>query len=312
MKFKIDNMFTKKLLHLSLSLAVLCTVLSLSSCGEETANSNGDHGNDDIQVQETTDQSSTQRVEAVKQIFNTIPSPIEMASLIRKSGADFDNSILNSTDNADNYTSVRQQALNLGVYGADLSYASMFEQQQQSIYYLSAARGLAKQLGVEDAINNDLIERVNDNRNNKDSLLRIVADAYYSLNGYLKESDREQVSALVIAGGWIEALHLATTHVTPDNQKLKERIAEQKYSLKDLITLLETYEGAPELGNVITDLKGIQEVFNLVEIKKGKTETSRDNSGKMVIGGASSITMSDETLEAIKMKIQDVRSSYIK
>lgn len=305
-------MFTKKLLHLSLSLAVLCTVLSLSSCGEETANSTVDKSNSDIQVQETTDQNSTQRVEAVKQIFNTIPSPIEMASLIRKSGADFDNSILNSTDNADNYTSVRQQALNLGVYGADLSYASMFEQQQQSIYYLSAARGLAKQLGVEDAINNDLIERVNDNRANKDSLLRIVADAYYSLNGYLKESDREQVSALVIAGGWVEALHLATTHVTPDNTKLKERIAEQKYSLKDLITLLETYEGAPELGNVITDLKGIQKVFDLVEIKKGKTETSRDNSGKMVIGGASSITMSDETLEAIKMKIQDVRSSYIK
>ena len=235
-----------------------------------------------------------------------------MASLIRKSGVDFDNAILNSTDNADNYTSVRQQALNLGVYGADLSYASMFEQQQQSIYYLSAARGLAKQLGVEDAINNDLIERVNDNRNNRDSLLKIVADAYYGLNGYLKESDREQVSALVIAGGWIEALHLATTHVTPDNQKLKERIAEQKYSLKDLITLLETYEGAPELGNVIADLKGVQEVFDLVEIKKGKTETSRDNSGKMVIGGESFITMSDETLEAIKMKIQDVRSSYIK
>lgn len=305
-------MFTKKLLPLSLSLAVLCSILCLSSCGEETANTSGNNAKSDIQVQETTDQNTTQRVEAVKQIFNTIPSPIEMASLIRKSGADFDNSILNSTDNADNYTSVRQQALNLGVYGADLSYSSMFEQQQQSIYYLSAARGLAKELGVEAAINNDLIERVNDNRANKDSLLRIVADAYYSLNGYLKESEREQVSALVIAGGWIEALHLATTHVTPENQKLKERIAEQKYSLKDLITLMETYEGAPELGNVLADLKGIQEVFDLVEIKKGKTETSRDNSGKMVIGGSSSITMSDETLDAIKMKIQDVRSSYIK
>jgi len=305
-------MFTKKLLPLSFSLAVLCSILCLTSCGDETANNASNDISEEIQVQETTDQNSTQRVEAVKQIFNTIPSPIEMASLIRKSGVDFDNAILNSTDNADNYTSVRQQALNLGVYGADLSYASMFEQQQQSIYYLSAARGLAKQLGVEDAINNDLIERVNDNRNNRDSLLKIVADAYYGLNGYLKESDREQVSALVIAGGWIEALHLATTHVTPDNQKLKERIAEQKYSLKDLITLLETYEGAPELGNVIADLKGVQEAFDLVEIKKGKTETSRDNSGKMVIGGESFITMSDETLEAIKMKIQDVRSSYIK
>ncbi|MEO0403944.1 MAG: hypothetical protein AAF193_03655 [Bacteroidota bacterium] len=253
----------------------------------------------------------SQRKAAIKQIMQTIPSPVEMASLIKKQGAEFDASILNPTSNMENYTNVRQQAINLGVYGADLSYASMFEQQQQSILHLAAARGLAKKMGVEDAIDNNLIERMNDNRNNKDSLLKIVADAYYNLNAYLKDGQREHVSALVIAGGWIEGLHLATHHVNADNERLKERIAEQKYSLKDLITLLETYENEPALTNVITDLKEVQAVFDDVEIKKNKTETSRDNSGKMVIGGGSSITMSDETLEAIKTKIQDVRSQYI-
>lgn len=303
-------MFTKKLFHLSLSLVALMGVMCFSSCGEGgTEETTKPDSNISVDTEKPDD--SAQRVAAVKHIFQTIPSPIEMAELIRKSGADFDAAILNPTDNMENYTNVRQQAVNLGVYGADLSYASMFEQQQQSIYYLSAARGLAKQLGVEDAIDNDLIERVNDNRNNRDSLLHIVADAYYNLNGYLKESDREQVSALVIAGGWIEGLYLATTHVTSDNEKLKERIAEQKYSLKDLIALLDTYEGAPELGNVTQDMKDIQVLFENVEIKKGKTETSRDNDGKMVIGGANTITISDETLEAIKTKIQDVRNQYI-
>lgn len=303
-------MFTKKLFHLSLSLVALMGVMCFSSCGEGSTDEPA-KPDSNISVDTEKPDDSAQRVAAVKHIFQTIPSPIEMAELIRKSGSDFDPTVLNPTDNMENYTNVRQQAVNLGVYGADLSYASMFEQQQQSIYYLSAARDLAKQLGVEDAIDTDLIERVNDNRNNRDSLLHIVADAYYNLNGYLKESDREQVSALVIAGGWIEGLYLATTHVTSDNEKLKERIAEQKYSLKDLIALLDTYEGAPELGNVTQDLKDIQVLFENVEIKKGKTETSRDNDGKMVIGGSNSITIADETLEAIKTKIQDVRNQYI-
>ena len=302
MNFKIDHMFTKKLFHLSLSLVALMGVMCFSSCGEGSTDEPA-KPDSNISVDTEKPDDSAQRVAAVKHIFQTIPSPIEMAELIRKSGSDFDPTVLNPTDNMENYTNVRQQAVNLGVYGADLSYASMFEQQQQSIYYLSAARDLAKQLGVEDAIDTDLIERVNDNRNNRDSLLHIVADAYYNLNGYLKESDREQVSALVIAGGWIEGLYLATTHVTSDNEKLKERIAEQKYSLKDLIALLDTYEGAPELGNVTQDLKDIQVLFENVEIKKGKTETSRDNDGKMVIGGSNSITIADETLEASKTKI---------
>ena len=303
-------MFSKKLSHLSLSLIALIGVMLFSSCGE---GSTEEITNQDSNISVDTEKpdNSAQRVAAVKHIFQTIPSPIEMAELIRKSGADFDAALMNSTDNMEKYTNVRQQAVNLGVYGADLSYASMFEQQQQSIYYLSAARGLAKQLGVEDAIDNDLIERVNDNRTSRDSLVQIVADAYYNLNGYLKESDREQVSALVIAGGWIEGLYLATSHVTSDNDKLKERIAEQKYSLKDLIALLDTYEGVPELGNIIQDMKGIQTLFENVKIKKGKTETSRDTEGRMMIGSSNTITISDETLEAIKTKIQDVRNQYI-
>jgi tRNA splicing endonuclease len=187
----------------------------------------------------------------------------------------------------------------------------MFDQQQQSILYLSAARGLAKKLNVEDAIDNNIIERVNENRNNRDSLLTIVSDAYWSLNGYLKEGEREEVSALVIVGGWIEGLYLATSHATPDNEALNQRIAEQKYSLKDLIALVSSYENAEDLAPVKADLMEIQALFDQVEINKEKTETSKDESGTMVIGGASSTNVSDATMESIQAKIQEVRNQYI-
>lgn len=264
-----------------------------------------------IETDTSQDESESQRAAKVKKIFYTIPSPVEMASIIKKSGAPFDKSKLNDVNNANNYTGAKSQALNLGMYGADLSYASMFDQNQESIYYLSATQKLAKDLGVEDAIDNGVYERMNNNMENRDSLLQIVSEAYWSLNGYLKKDGREEISALVIAGGWVEGLHLACSHLTPENTELKDRIAEQKYALKDLIALMKTYEDKEVLTSVIADLESVQAIFDGIKINKGKTETSQDESGTTVIGGSQSIEMSDEQLAEVATKISEMRSAYI-
>jgi len=223
----------------------------------------------------------------------------------------FNKDILNDYKSSSNYTTVKQQALNLGVYGADLSYTSMFEEDQESLYYLGAVQKIAKALDVDGAIDTRIYERINSNRQNRDSLLAIVSDAYWSLNAYLKESDRESISALVIAGGWFEGLYLATTHMTPENGDLKQRVAEQKYSLKDLTGLLKSYPNDKRLESVVADLQSIQDIFDSVKINKAKTETSQDEKGTMVIGGASTIDMSDETLAAVKEKVLEIRAKYI-
>jgi hypothetical protein len=154
-------------------------------------------------------------------------------------------------------------------------------------------------------------ERMNNNMENRDSLLQIVSEAYWSLNGYLKKDGREEISALVIAGGWVEGLHLACSHLTPENLELKNRIAEQKYALKDLIALMKTYEDKEVLTTVIADLESVQSIFDGIKINKGKTETSQDESGTTVIGGSQSIEMSDERLAQVAAKISEMRSQYI-
>jgi uncharacterized protein YjgD (DUF1641 family) len=281
-------------------------MLAFTAC--ESDESSGT--SEDINLTEGQDTSAVQRREKVKHILYTIPSPMEMVSLIKKSGASFDKSNLNAVENSNNYTTTKSQAINLGVYGADLSYASMFDQNQESIFYLSAAQKLAKSLGVERAIGDEIISRINTNKDNRDSLLAIVSEAYWSLNGYLKEGDREAVSALVIAGGWVEGLYLASQHMTDDNTELKQRIAEQKYSLKDLIDLLNSYPD-DALTSVREDLAAIEAVYNAVDINKEKTETSTDETGTMVIGGESSVTIDDETLANVVAKVTEIRNKYI-
>lgn len=285
---------------------LVATMLAFTACESEESSGTSE----DVNLQEDQDTSAVTRREKVKHILYTIPSPMEMASLIKKSGASFDKSNLNAVENSNNYTTTKTQALNLGVYGADLSYASMFDQDQESIFYLSAAQKLAKSLGVEKAIGDEIIERINANKDNRDSLLAIVSEAYWSLNGYLKEGDRESVSALVIAGGWVEGLYLASQHMTDDNTELKQRIAEQKYSLKDLIGLLNSYPDET-LNSVKDDLSAIEEVYNAVDINKAKTETSTDESGTMIIGGETSVTIDDETLANVVAKVKEIRNKYI-
>ena len=79
-----------------------------------------------------------------KQIFYSLPSPLETAMLVRSAGAEYDAEILNSVDNAGNYTGQKKMALNLGIYTCDLSFASLYDQTQASISYMNAAKQMAK------------------------------------------------------------------------------------------------------------------------------------------------------------------------
>ncbi|NNE54918.1 MAG: hypothetical protein HKN32_02780 [Flavobacteriales bacterium] len=176
---------------------------------------------------------------------------------------------------------------------------------------MATAKKLAGELGVEDALDDGVYQRLNNNRDNRDSLLSIVSDSYRMLNRYLKENDREEISALVIAGGWVEGLYIACTHYTEGNEMLGKRIAEQKYVLSDLMGLMETYKETELLSDVIADLESLQSTYDSVELKKGKTETFKDESGTMVIGGSSSYSLSEEDVAAITAKVNEIRSNYI-
>ena len=131
------------------------------------------------------------------------------------------------------------------------------------------------------------------------------------MDAYLKENDRQEISALVIAGGWIEGMYLACAHYTDGNDLLRQRIAEQKYVLSDLISLMESYNKPDALSGIISELSDLNASFDKVDIQKGKTETSEDELGTMVIGGSRQVNISDEVLAEISDKITQLRTKSI-
>ncbi|MCH2198168.1 MAG: hypothetical protein MK081_05255 [Flavobacteriales bacterium] len=311
-------MSARKLNLFTLTALFFAGMLLITSCGEGSGDAEGTNADQavdqeapaEIEFADLEGAQVTERKETIKKIFYTIPAPMEMASLIQSSGAAFDQDLLNSVDNVESYMTQKSKAINLGMYGADLSYTTMFERSKESLYYLSAVKQLADELGASNIIADELITRVETNKENKDSLMNIVSDTFWSLNAKFKEDGMEDISALVIAGGWIEALHLAGSHVE-GNDELRQRIAEQQYSLDDLLKLINTYKNQDNLTDLKTDLESLASVFSEVEINKEKTETSNDDNGTMLIGGASTVTMSDETLAKVRSTVAEIRSKYI-
>ena len=284
---------------------LLGLTMLLASCVEST-----DKKTTQPPVQAQLDSAEVARMKELEKIFFSIPSPVEMSSLIKQNGYKFDQGKLVATENVDKYTGEARQAVMLGIYGADLSYTAIFEQKQLTTEYFAAAQKLARQMDADGTITPELLERLEKNQESRDSMLQIISEAYSDLNGYLKEKDRVEVSAMVVAGGWLEALYLSTQYSGDGNSAMRQRIAEQKYALNNLMSYLDKFGDKPSLQELKADLKRLQDAYSTVSENKGKTSTSKDESGKMVIGSTTTLAMDDASLSKIATLAGEIRTKY--
>ncbi|MBA7575268.1 hypothetical protein ES708_17089 [subsurface metagenome] len=182
-------------------------------------------------------QSIGKMVKNEKSIFYGLYSPVEVTRVFESIGAEYTPAILNSTENSSNYITSSKIALNLGVYGVDLSYIQLFHLTQESINYWTVISKLTNQLGIPGDIINTPRESLDENYNNPDSLVQIATATFSIVKNHLKEQNRESAAAMIIIGGWVEALYIATEALyneeNPDPEIISI-IAEQKYSLNSL------------------------------------------------------------------------------
>jgi len=252
------------------------------------------------------------REQALKQIFFSIPAPIEMADMIKDAGFSFDKNVLNPVEKVNKYINEENRAINLGIYAADLSYSTVFDQKQESVNYLSASKTLASALGIDGALDEQFMERVQRNHNNRDSLISYVTQSYQNVNAYLKEGKRTDVSALIIAGAWVETLYLSTQYAGKKGEKaMRQRVAEQTYSLNQLVNYLNLFATSNRVNQMKEDLIKLQMIYKDVIVIGGETSVEKDKNGTTTIGSTDTITMSDATLAKIAAEVVVIRNKYI-
>ncbi len=288
--------------------ALYLSVIAIFGAGCKGCGGDPEGGDDVLPV----DSTQNTIINMNGEIFS-IPSPIQTAMLIKGSGATYSKDILNPANKSSQYSTNFSKALNLGIYGADLGYVTMYDQTQDAIGYLNSAKKLADDLGVSGAFDTKTIERFQKNLGNKDSMLVLVGVAYRSSDSYLKNNDRSDVSGLVLAGGWIESLYFATNvYKTKANEDVKRRIAEQKTSLQSLINLLNQFYSQPEYTEFIDNLNDLSTVFDGVEFQYKYEKPITDPDKKMTtINSKTEVKISAEQIESISQKVKAIRSAIV-
>lgn len=250
-----------------------------------------------------------------KQIFYSLPSPLETAMLIKNAGATYNEELLNPISNASKYTTNKTRALNLGIYTTDLSFASLFDQTQTSIDYMNAAKQMANGLGILDAIDNNTIERLEENINNRDVIMDIISETFMNSSSSLTETARPALASIVLVGGWVEGLYIATSLVgdapIKDN-KLVGRIVDQKLSFEIVLKLLDDNKDNPDVAELIKEIKDLQVTFDKIIITTSKISAVPDEQSNVtILKSESKVNITQEIFRELSEKVNVLRKNFI-
>jgi len=294
--------------------AILSISLFLFSCGSGT-NNNKEQSSPTVDITQV-DESTLQDVKEAERIFYSLPSPLESAMLIKSAGAIFNEELLNPTESTSLYSTNRDMALNLGIYTCDLSFASLYDQTQFVIEYMSAAKKMAEGLGILDAIDEETINRLEENVNNREVIMDIVSETFLNSNSYLEDNEQPAIASMVLVGGWIEGLYIATRLVDMDeydSNKLVGRIIDQKLSVGIMMKLLEDNNEHPAINEIISQMNGLKAVFDKINISTTRITPEIDNESNVtILKSEVSSDMTPEIFFELASKVSEIRSSYVK
>ncbi len=201
--------------------------------------------------------------EKVREVVYPLPSSYEVTEMLNEVGASYIIGLSNSVENVDNYFSDKEQALNLGVYSADLSYASTYNMKQYTMNYIEAIEQLVKELGVTGAFTRDFIDEIEANIDDKDELVDLITNAFYDTYSFLVRRDKEDLSVLVLTGTWVESLYI-TTHISENTYRDTEMVnvmLQQRESLIKLLEIMKKHEDHETIQELYHDLKPILEIY---------------------------------------------------
>ena len=241
-------------------------------------------------------------------LVQSIPSPLQATSLMQEIGVEYQPSLLQNTDKASSYTSWFAQATNLGVYGTDMAYANVYDETTKSLDYVGSVRELADKLKVGQFFDLATFKELSDKSDDVIELINTTQMNFQKMNDYLQEQNRGKVSVAMILGGWVEGLYLSSTVAlqNPDNDVLRELVAEQKLSVETISMLISLYSSDENYQSFQKSFDKLISAFDEIEMiyHEGEITQYEDENGNLVAEDSSS-TEIIVTMESVA-KIQEI------
>lgn len=301
----------KKINYLTLILASLYLLSACTGSAKKGSSSDELTFNDSLATNAPLELSE----EVMSDVIQNISSPVEMASLIKSTGVDFSQKILNSSEQIDAYNTSYKRALNLGVYSADLGYINIYDKNTIVVSYLVAIKSLAEGIKVGQFFDFNSLKRLATNSNNLDSLMQISISSFNKMDSYLRSQKRSNVSSLIVAGAWVEGLYISSKVIEQtQDEDLINRIAEQKDIIDILEIILNNYSADPDFAELAGRIGKLKAAYDGVKITTEFAEAKTiEKDGKLIIvqDEVSHIEITPEQLAGIIAEIYSLREYIV-
>jgi len=254
------------------ALAILPAVL-LTSCG----GSNDNKGTEN-QIDTTSTvvlDKKTSVLNAVDSLLALIPKPSTVPNIIARTGAEYRSSLLCDGKAADRTVgNSSATAFCLGAYGADIAYMAAYDKGKDAVASFVSGKKMADRIGVSNAFDAEMLESVERNLSNKDSLILLTDATLKKSSDLLKSGEQAKDAALLSAGAVIEGLYITgglirefpSTGLPKAEQDkilvpLYKAIIDQEASVNSLVSLLQKTGEDPEATKLLGMLKELSGIY---------------------------------------------------
>lgn len=243
----------KKILVLLLPVIII-SLAACNSCKGKKAK------NDQRQIELEEVDSLTKEIE---EVVYPLPTSAEVIKMLTELEVGYIIGISNPPDKVKNYLTSNSRALNMGIYGADLSYATLYNMNQDVITYLDAIRTLANELNMGKIYNERLYEEIKTSFDDRDQLVDILTGAFNGTYSYLSDNGQQAQALLVVAGAWVEGMYI-TTHISESVYHVEgivRVLLEQKKSFELFIEIAEPHDDDPAVSQILEILEPMKVIY---------------------------------------------------
>ena len=199
----------------------------------------------------------------IKDNVYPLPSSASVMKMLSDLDVSYQIGITNPADNAKKYLRSNTRAINMGVFGADLSYVTLYNIPQEIIDFLNSIRSLANELNMSKIYDESLYEKIKTNYDNKEELVKILTSAFNDTYIYLSDNEQQALALLVVGGAWIEGMYL-TCHVSYAAYQfagISKNLIEQKKSFELYLDITKPYLSDPNLSDFVNKLEPVKNVY---------------------------------------------------
>ncbi len=242
-----------------------------------------------------------------------MPTPNELFQIVKTMSGEGQKRMMSPAKNVERYATAQKKALNFGVYATDLVYASTYKITSEVVRYYLTCKKLGDDLGLAGSFTDKDFARLERNLTRGDSLDVISNEAYERAYRRMQDERMGPTLSLVLAGGWIESMHLVTRQVLHFDaaDPLVMRVAEQKSSLDHLIEMMEQYKNDPAVAETRGKLLKLRDIYDTFPVIRSEHEGASP-SGRLILGDDVTVVVTPQGFKELVDSLEAMREDIIR